>query len=114
RACGIAALLSCSFCGLQAQCLVPFPGGSKVNPNRPPDAETPAARFSPLATINRALPSWICFTAGYRTRFEGYSGANFLPNASDPSRLVLFGLGAVTRPWAWSNVSRKLRDPDPF
>ena len=114
HSCRIAALLAFGIGGLQAQCLVPFPGGSKVNPNRPRDAETPDAGFSPLATVNRQLPQWICFTAGYRTRFEGYSGANFLSNASDSYLLTRFRLGALIRPSAWFRVYAELQDTDAF
>src|SRR5260370_5773916 len=52
-----ATLLACGCTGLRAQCLVPFPGGSKVNPNRPRHPETPAAAFSTLPPANRLLPS---------------------------------------------------------
>jgi hypothetical protein len=114
RSCRIAALFAYAISGLQAQCLVPFPGGSKVNPNRPRDGETPVARFSPLGTVNRQLPQWICFTAGYRTRFEGYSGANFLANASDSYLLTRFRLGALIRPSAWFRVYAELQDTDAF
>ena len=110
----MAALLGCGRISLRAECLVPFPGGSKVNPNRPRDADTPAAGFSPLAVVNRHVPSWICFTAGYRTRFEGYGGANFLPNVSDSYVLTRFRLGALIKPSAWFKVYAELQDTDAF
>jgi hypothetical protein len=85
-------------CSLEAQCIVNNPGGSKVNPNRPSDADSAEARFSPLSAVNRALPHWICFTAGYRTRFEGYRGANFLPGTSDSYLLTRFRFGMYLKP----------------
>ncbi len=114
HACRVTGLVACWLGGLHAQCLVPFPGGSKVNPNRPRDTETPVARFSPFATVNHRLPQWICFTAGYRARFEGYSGANFLANASDSYLLTRFRLGALIRPSAWFRVYAELQDTDAF
>ena len=68
-ACGI--LLIVCMGHLTAQCIVNNPGGSKVNPNRPSDTDTPEAMFSPISLVNQELPGWMCFTVGYRTRFEG-------------------------------------------
>lgn len=90
------------------------PGGSKVNPNRPSDADTPEAVFSPLSAINSSLPDWICFTAGYRTRFEGYSGSNFLLNASDSYLLTRFRFGMFIKPSDWFSVYAEVQDADAF
>jgi hypothetical protein len=99
---------------LPAQCIVNNPGGSKINPNRPSDADTPEAVFSPLSVINSRLPDWMCFTAGYRTRFEGYSGNNFLPNASDSYLLTRFRFGVFLKPTSWFSVYAELQDADAF
>jgi hypothetical protein len=114
RICCVATLLACGSNRLRAQCIVPFPGGSRVNPNRPAEADTPVAGFSPLAAVNGHLPSLICFTAGYRARFEGYSGANFLPNAADSYLLTRFRFGALIKPSAWFKVYAELQDADAF
>jgi hypothetical protein len=90
------------------------PGGSKVNPNRPSDADTPDAVFSPMSIVNSSLPDWICFTAGYRMRFEGYSGNNFLPNASDSYLLTRFRFGMFIKPWYWFSLYAELQDADAF
>ncbi len=90
------------------------PGGSKVNPNRPSDSDTPVARFSPLSAANRALPDWVCFTAGYRTRFEGYSGANFLQGKSDSYLLTRFRFGMYLKPLSWLHIFTETQDTDAF
>jgi len=102
-------------CGgaLPAQCIVNNPGGSKVNPNRPSEAETPAAAFSPLSVVNQHLPDWLCFTAGYRTRFEGYSGNNFL-SSSDEYLLTRFRLGALISPASKFKIFVETQDTDAF
>jgi len=100
---------------LGAQCIVNNPGGSKVNPNRPSDADTPEARFSPLSALNnRVLPRWVCFTAGYRTRFEGYSGGSFLPRNSDTYLLTRFRFGMYLQPLSWLHVFTETQDTDAF
>ncbi len=110
--------LLCSFlvCTIQlaAQCIVNNPGGSRVNPNRPSDADVPDAVFSPLSGINKQLPEWMCFTMGYRTRFEGYSGNNFLPHASDSYLLTRFRFGVLVKPTAWFKVFAEVQDADAF
>jgi len=99
---------------LEAQCLVNNPGGSKINPNRPAESDTPEARFSPMALANRNLPDWVCFTAGYRTRFESYDGNAFLPNRSDSYLLTRFRLGMLLKPQRWLRVYSELQDTDAF
>ena len=97
-----------------AQCLVENPGGSKVNINRPADADVPDASFSPLSAVNDALPGWLCFSAGYRTRFEGYSGGNFQADNSDSYLLTRFRLGVLISPERWFKVYAELQDADSF
>src|SRR5208283_2217135 len=87
-----------------AQCLVDNPGGSKVNINRPADADVPEATFSPSSYLNNALPKWLCFSGGYRTRFEGYSGGSFQANNSDNYLLTRFRLGLLIKPTSWFKV----------
>ena len=99
---------------LAAQCIVDNPGGSKVNINRPSDAEVPAARFSPIAFVNDALPRWLCFTAGYRVRLESYSAGNFQPGNSDTYLLTRLRVGASIQPTAWSKVYAELQDATAF
>lgn len=89
---------------LGAQCIVNNPGGSKINPNRPADADVPEARVSPLSALNRNLPAWLCFTAGYRTRLEG----------SDTYLLTRFRLGMLLKPRSWFQVYTELQDTDAF
>jgi hypothetical protein len=99
---------------LSGQCIVNNPGGSKVNPNRPSEADTPPATFSPLSLVNRNLPDWLCFTAGYRARFEGYTGANFTPGASDAYLLARFRFGMDLKPVSWLKVYTEVQDADAF
>lgn len=99
---------------LGAQCVVNNPGGSKINPNKPGDAGTPEAAFSPLSSVNRNLSGWVCFTAGYRTRYESFSGSNFLSDASDSTLLTRFRLGMMTAPVRWLKVYTELQDADAF
>ncbi|MBV9744619.1 MAG: hypothetical protein JO099_12740, partial [Acidobacteriia bacterium] len=99
---------------IRAQCIVNNPGGSKVNPNRPADSDVLEAKFSPLTLLNHGLPPWICFTAGYRTRFEGYSGANFLPGASANYLLTRFRFGMYLKPLPWLRVFTETQDSDAF
>ena len=97
-----------------AQCIVNNPGGSKINPNRPADADTPVADFSPLTILNQRLPDWVCFTAGYRTRFEGYNGNNFLQHSSDSYLLTRFRFGMLLKPSSWLKIYTELQDSDAF
>jgi hypothetical protein len=100
--------------GAAAQCVANGPGGSKVNPNRPVEADTPAANFSPVSAVNDRLPPWICFSGGYRTRLESYSGASFLPAASDSYLLTRFRLGMLLKPAPWLRVYTELQDATAF
>lgn len=99
---------------LKGQCLVNNPGGSKINPNKPSDSDTPEAAFSPLALINNDLPQWLCFTAGYRLRYERSRGSNILSDASDSYLLTRFRLGMLTAPVRWFKVYTELQDADAF
>ncbi len=99
---------------LGAQCIVNNPGGSRVNPNRPSDSDTAVARVSPLSALNKALPDWICFTAGYRTRFEGVSGVNLLPNTSDSYLLTRFRFGMYLKALSWLHIFTETQDADAF
>jgi hypothetical protein len=107
-------LLVASGLPLVAQCIVDNPGGSKVNINRPSDADVPAAKFSPLSEVNRALPRWLCFAAGYRARFEDYSGGSFLANNSDSYLLTRFRFGVSLKPTTWLKVYAELQDATAF
>jgi hypothetical protein len=97
-----------------AQCVVESPGGSRANANRPADSDVPAAKFSPLSTFNRTLPGWLCFTAGYRTRFEGYSAGSFTEGNSDYYLLTRFRLGAAIKPAPWFKGYFELQDATAF
>jgi hypothetical protein len=99
---------------LTAQCIVDNPGGSKVNINRPIDVDVPAAGFSPISYLNSALPSWPCFTAGYRARLEGYTTGNFQPGNSATYLLTRFRLGVSIRPTSWVKAYAELQDADAF
>jgi hypothetical protein len=99
---------------LPAQCIVENPGGSKININRPPDADVPRNGVSPIAYVNAALPHWICFTAGYRVRWEGYTSGNFVPGSSDDYLLTRFRLGISLKPTSWFKVYAELQDADAF
>ncbi|MFZ0934151.1 MAG: alginate export family protein [Bryobacteraceae bacterium] len=99
---------------LSAQCIVDNPGGSKVNINRPADADVPAAIFSPLSHLNQEMPGWLCFTLGYRARFESYSAGNFQPGNSDSYLLTRFRLGVLVKPASWFHVFAELQDADAF
>jgi hypothetical protein len=99
---------------LAAQCIVDNPGGSRVNINRPGDADVPAARFTPLGTLNKRLPEWICFTAGYRARLEGHTAGNFQPGNSDGYLLTRFRLGALIKPAGWFKIYTELQDATAF
>ncbi|MBZ5586096.1 MAG: alginate export family protein, partial [Acidobacteriia bacterium] len=90
------------------------PGGSKANNNRPADADAPAARFSPLASINLALPEWLCFTAGYRARLESYDAGGFQPGNADAYLLTRFRLGVAIKPASWLKAYVELQDADAF
>jgi hypothetical protein len=97
-----------------AQCLVDNPGGSRSNPNRPPEADVPAAKISPLGELNRSLPKWLCFTAGYRARFEGYNAGGFQEGNSDYYLLTRFRLGASIKPAPWIKAYVELQDATAF
>ena len=99
---------------LLAQCIVDNPGGSKVNINRPVDGDVPPPAHAPLSYLNRTLPEWLCFTAGYRTRLEGYTGAGFQPNSSDSYLLTRFRLGVSISPTAWLKVYAEAQDATAF
>ena len=99
---------------LGAQCIVDNPGGSKVNINRPVDADVPVAGFSPIAYLNRDLPQWLCFTAGYRARFEGYSAGSFKDGNSDAYLLTRFRFGMSIKPVNWFKAYVELQDADAF
>ncbi len=70
--------------------------------------------FRPFPTLNNSLPEWLCFTAGYRARFEGYSGGSFQPNNSDSYLLTRFRLGVAIRPTEWFKVYAELQDATAF
>jgi len=99
---------------LQAECIVNSVSGSKINPNRPSDADTPAPTFSAMSVVNNRLPNWLCFTLGYRTRYEGYSGLNLEPNSSDSYLLTRFRVGMLVSPASWISVYSELQDADSF
>jgi hypothetical protein len=99
---------------LAAQCLVENPGGSKADINRPAGADVPPPRFSALSYLNDKLPDWICFTAGYRARFESYSAGNFLAGNSDSYLLTRFRLGMLVKPTDWVGVYAELQDATAF
>ncbi len=97
-----------------AQCIVDNPAGSKANLNRPQDPDVPAAKFSPLAAVNASLPGWLCFTAGYRIRYEGYSAGSFREGNSDYYLLTRFRLGALFKPAPWLKSFVELQDATAF
>ncbi len=107
-------LLALSGIPLPAQCIVENPGGSRANIYRPIDADVPAARFSPLSRVNESLPKWLCFTAGYRARFEGYTAGGFQTGNSDSYLLTRFRLGVSIKPKNWFKVYAELQDADVF
>ncbi len=115
RMCSAFLLLSAlSAIPLAAQCLIDNPGGSKVNIYRPIDADVPDAKFSPLSYLNDELPSWLCFTAGYRTRFESYSAGNFQAGNSNSYLLTRFRFGMLVKPGEWFSVYAELQDATAF
>jgi Alginate export len=91
---------------LSAQCIVNNPGGSRVNPSRPSDADTPEATVSPLSALNASLPGWICFAAGYRARYEG--------GVSDSFLLARFRFGVAIKPVSWFKSYIELQNADAF
>lgn len=99
---------------LAAQCIVDTPGGSRVNINRPPDADVPEAWFSPVSDLNDHLPRWICFTGGYRARLESYSAGNFQAGNSDTYLLTRFRLGTSIQPTTWLRSYVELQDATAF
>jgi hypothetical protein len=99
---------------LGAQCLVDNPGGSKAGLNRPSDADVPAAAFSPLSHLAHSLPGWLCFTSGYRARFEGYSAGGFREGNSDYYLLTRFRLGTLIEPVRWLRAYVELQDATAF
>jgi hypothetical protein len=56
---------------------------------------------NPASTINEGLPQWLRFGGEYRTRFEGYSGGSFRPNASDAYVLSRLKLQVTIQPTKW-------------
>ncbi len=90
------------------------PGGSKTNIYRPGDADVPAAKFSPLSYLNSELPGWLCFTAGYRMRFESYSAGNFQDGNSDSYLLTRFRFGMLVKPAGWLGLYTELQDATAF
>lgn len=99
---------------LVSECVIGNPGGSKTNPNRPTDAETSPAAFSPLSAVNRSLPEWLCFTAGYRIRMESYDGGSFEPATSDSYLLTRFRFGMSLKPASWFKIYSEVQDADAF
>ena len=99
---------------LAAQCLADNPGGNGLNANRPSDSDVPAAKFSPIARLNRELPDWLCFNAGYRARFEGYTAGNFRDGNSDYYLLTRLRVGALFTPAAWFKAYAELQDATAF
>ncbi len=99
---------------LAGQCLVENPGGSRVNINRPGDSETPAPGFSALSYVNDRLPGWLCFTGGYRIRFESYSAGNFQEGNSDSYLLTRFRFGTLIKPADWMGLYAELQDATAF
>jgi hypothetical protein len=97
-----------------AQCIVDNPGGIKASTNRPADADVPVATISPLSRVNESLPRWLCFTVGYRARFEGYDGGSFRSNNSDTYLLTRFRLGLSIRPASWFKLYAELQDATAF
>jgi hypothetical protein len=110
----IPVFLSAAAMPLTAQCIVETPGGSKVNINRPADADVPEAGFSPVSDLNDRLPRWICLTAGYRARLESYSAGNFQPGNSDTYLLTRFRLGTSIHPTKWLRSYVELQDATAF
>jgi hypothetical protein len=112
----IRSLISAAFTvvAMSAQCLIENPGGSKADANRPGDSDVPAAGFSPLSMLNRQLPEWLCFTAGYRMRYEGYTAGNFQEGNSDYYLLTRFRLGTSIRPVSWLRSYIELQDATAF
>jgi hypothetical protein len=110
----LAGLLVAAAVPLAAQCLVGNSGGSQVNINRPGDAGVPAAKFSPLSELNKELPDWLCFTAGYRARFESYSAGNFEAGNSDSYLLTRFRFGMLIKPARWLKLYTELQDATAF
>lgn len=85
-----------------------------MNIYRPVDADVPGARFSPLSAANDALPRWICFTAGYRVRWEGDTARGLQTGKTDDYVLTRFRLGMRIRPKSWFSVYTELQDADVF
>ena len=86
---------------LAAQCIVGNPGAAKPT-------------SSPLSRLNQELPGWLCFTLGYRTRFEGYTAGNFEAGNSDSYLLTRFRLGVLLKPVRWFQIFAELQDADAF
>lgn len=106
----IALLTALGLCApLGAQCYLNRTGGSKVNASRPADADTPVAHLSPVARLNRSLPPVLCFTAGYRSRFEGFTGGGFR-DSSDSYMLTRFRFGMAIKPAKWLSLYGELQD----
>src|ERR1051325_9732493 len=98
------------FSTLGAQCVVRNPGGNKININRPRDADVPSTGFSPVTPLNKNLPDWLCFEAGYRGRVEGVTGGSFQHGNDDAYYLSRFRVGALLKPKSWLQVYTELQD----
>ncbi len=99
---------------LDAQCIVENPGGRKADLNRPADADVPEAKISPLGKVDESLPDWLCITAGYRARFEGYSAGGFTEGNSDHYLLTRFRFGLAIQPADWIKTYVELQDATAF
>jgi hypothetical protein len=77
-------------------------------------ANNAASGISPLASLNRALPGWLCFSGGYRARFEGFDGAGFQANSSDSYLLTRFRLGVLIKPISWVHAYAEVQDATAF
>ncbi|MEP6715694.1 MAG: alginate export family protein [Terriglobia bacterium] len=76
-------------------------------------APAPAAAptlFSPASEIDSALPHWIRFDGEFRTRFEGYSGGGYKPDASDAYALTRLKLDLTIKPTAWMKFFGEVYD----
>ena len=101
----------CAFAStLGAQCVARNPGGNKTNINRPRDADVNSTGFSPVTPVNKALPDWLCFEAGYRGRLEGFTGGNFTAGDSDAYLLSRFRVGSLIKPASWMQIYTELQD----
>jgi hypothetical protein len=100
--------------GGTAQCIVDNPGGSRANIYRPSDSDVPDASFSPLRSLNEKLPPWICFTMGYRARWEGDSASRFVTGATRDYLLTRYRVGTALSATSWLKSYVELQDADVF